>query len=234
MSGSVPADYQPILRRVGNVLIIVGVLDIGVLIYCILADIGYASSINILALIAGWLLRRSRLGAARLVTQAAAFILTAGGGAVLVLVVVGFPPEFWLIYPRLHPIQFLSLVAVIGALLALLVWILRELRSPPVLQARAAAERSTSPPRVSFGLGIALAVLLGVGVFGMQHSAPAIKAMSIAGKTFANGYHYVPLGVQRAAGRTVVRLAAFNKDEIRTMSVDSPTDPAQPGTAGQP
>jgi len=45
--------YQKILRNVGWALLWLGVVDVGVMIYCIANNIGYSSSFNIFAIIAG-------------------------------------------------------------------------------------------------------------------------------------------------------------------------------------
>jgi hypothetical protein len=52
------AEYTGILKRVGTVLVVVGLLDVGVMVYCILNKVPYGSSFNIFAVIAGVLLIR--------------------------------------------------------------------------------------------------------------------------------------------------------------------------------
>ena len=54
-------QHRSILARVGEVLLIVGVLDIGAMIYCIMKGISYASSFNIFAVWLGILLIRGSL-----------------------------------------------------------------------------------------------------------------------------------------------------------------------------
>lgn len=56
---------MPVLVRTGKVLITVGVIDIGVMIYCIANEISYSSSFNIFAVIAGFflMLAQQELGA---------------------------------------------------------------------------------------------------------------------------------------------------------------------------
>lgn len=76
--------YRDILRRVGYVLLLVGLLDIGWMVYCIVNGISYASSFNLFAAIAGILLIRGGLKTAAFVRKAAIFCLS----AVLALVVI--------------------------------------------------------------------------------------------------------------------------------------------------
>jgi hypothetical protein len=53
--------HQAILRRVGGVLVAVGLVDIAWMIYCIVHGISYRSSLNLFAVIAGVLLLRGSL-----------------------------------------------------------------------------------------------------------------------------------------------------------------------------
>ena len=59
--------YVHILKRVGGVLLVVGLIDIGVMIYCAVNRISYSSSFNVFAVIAGIFLLRGSLGAASIV-----------------------------------------------------------------------------------------------------------------------------------------------------------------------
>jgi hypothetical protein len=77
--------YQKILRNVGWALLWLGVVDVGVMIYCIANNIGYSSSFNIFAIIAGVFLIRGSLKAARLVAWFSAFLLSAFAGIALVM-----------------------------------------------------------------------------------------------------------------------------------------------------
>jgi hypothetical protein len=52
------APQGAVVRRVGAVLIVLGLLDIGLAMYCIANEIAYSSSLNIFAVIAGVFLRR--------------------------------------------------------------------------------------------------------------------------------------------------------------------------------
>ena len=61
-------EHLPILKRVGKVLIIIGLVDIAVMIYCIANSISYSSSFNIFAVIAGVFLYRGSLRTAVITT----------------------------------------------------------------------------------------------------------------------------------------------------------------------
>ena len=67
--------YLGTLKRVGVVLVLVGLVDIAYMVYCISRDQGYSSGLNIFVVIAGVFLWRGHLGAARIVAGFAAFFL---------------------------------------------------------------------------------------------------------------------------------------------------------------
>ena len=70
-------SYRSILRRAGLVLVAVGLIDIGWMIYCIVNGISYSSSLNIFAVIAGILLIRGGLRTAGIVRWLATFFVSA-------------------------------------------------------------------------------------------------------------------------------------------------------------
>ena len=60
--------YLTTLARVGLVLVVIGVIDIAVMIYCIVNGIRYSSSFNIFAVVLGVMLVRGNLRAASVVS----------------------------------------------------------------------------------------------------------------------------------------------------------------------
>ena len=76
-------DHLQIMGRVGKVLIVVGLIDICLMVYCIANGKGYSSSLNIFALAGGIFLWRGSMRAARLVTRYSAFVLAGGLGLCL-------------------------------------------------------------------------------------------------------------------------------------------------------
>jgi len=69
-------------------------------------------------------------------------------------------------------------------------WIYRRLRTPPVLTARAAIGRTTTPPNVAFVLGAVLVVLFAV-VMRLTFTGDVIaKALQLAQAQLGKGYKY--------------------------------------------
>ena len=54
----ITGEARMILRRVGLALIVFGLLDIGVMVYCIANGVNYSSSFNVFAVLAGTYVRR--------------------------------------------------------------------------------------------------------------------------------------------------------------------------------
>jgi hypothetical protein len=97
-----------ILKRVGAVLIIVGILGICWMIYCIENRISYFSSFNIFALIAGFFLYRGSLRAASVVRRVAAFVLSGATPMLIFGLPLVYPPPLALLEIRLAPVILLT------------------------------------------------------------------------------------------------------------------------------
>ena len=144
---STEASHRAILRRVGLALIIFGLIDIAVMIYCIANGLGYSSSFNIFAVAAGILLFRGSIRTTRLVTSAAAFFLSAFSLMSLLLLFGISDLEAGVFLGSLY---LLVLLGVLG----FLYWVYAQLRLEPVLQARRNAGLSDKPPKAAFIAGL--------------------------------------------------------------------------------
>jgi hypothetical protein len=155
-------QHLPILTRVGKVLLIVGALDIGVMFYCILNGISYASSFNIFAVCLGILLMRGSLWAAAAVRFFSAFLLAGGIGLIAVCPLL--QPISLTVAEVRHTSPFVVVLPLL--LLALSFWMARELNAEPVIGALEASGKSVSPLLVPVVLGFGLvAAVAGVVAF---------------------------------------------------------------------
>ena len=145
--------YRLILQRVGAVLVVVGLLDIAVMIYCVISGLSYSSSFNVFAVILGIFLYRGGIRAAKFATAAAAFFLAMGAWMLLLLVAnvasgtLDLLANSWVL---------VLLVAILG----LLYWIYRELRREPILAARRELGMTDTQPKLAFALGGLLPVFI--------------------------------------------------------------------------
>jgi hypothetical protein len=113
--------WRSILRRVGFVLIIVGLIDIALMIYCIATGRAYASSLNLFAVIAGFFLLRGGLRAAQLVAHFASFLFAATVSFVLAAPVL-VPFSFLVTLVRVHPLAAAAYLTFVALALFFLRW----------------------------------------------------------------------------------------------------------------
>jgi len=220
-------DARRILRKVGWVLLVVGVLDVGFMIYCILNRVAYASSFNILALIAAWFLFRGSLKAARVIAWFSAFMAASFTGFLLALPVL-FPPGLLLVYLRLHPVYVPVSGVVVVALIVMLVWIYRSLTSAPVRAAMNKAgvnlRRIWRRPVFGWVVGAALVVVLVVVMPLLTHGETARKARAQAAIQLGPGYEYFVGSMNvhwDSQGKHVeADVIAYTNHEIRDVHVE--------------
>ena len=213
-------DHREIMNRVGKVLIIVGLIDIGFMVYCIVKGRGYSSSLNIFNVIAGVFLWRGSLRAARLVARYSAFGLAAGVGACLFLMPFMRPAGLWAAEFYLQPVATSLSVVMMAVLLALLAWTYRELRAPTVLAALVEAGEDSRPPTRYFVIGAALPLVLAVVFHFTLSGAMGAKAIELAKAKYGVTYQYSPTSIRQGGDHTEVTLAAYNAHEIRTVTVE--------------
>ena len=215
--------YLPILRRVGSVLIVVGVIDVCVMVYCIVHRIAYGFSFNVFAIIAGIFLMRGSLRAAKLITRAAAFMLAGFLGIVLFWPLF-LPPGLVLAALRTYPVQFLAYLAFVTVLLGFLLWLVRQLSDETVL---AAGGRSANKIRSLLGpilAGAAIAVFVASMTALGERSDRAKHAEQIAAGDVGNGYKLYVTSMRTlrtTKGKTVSAVVfAWNDQEIRKIPVN--------------
>ena len=214
--------YLPILRRVGLALIVVGVIDVGLMIYCITHRMAYGSSFNVFAIIAGVFLMRGSLRAAGLIARAAAFMLTGFLGMVLTWPLF-LPPSLALVQLRIHRLEFMAFLAVFSAMLGWLFWIVRQLRSQSVLDAIARSAGKRPSLRGSILAGAAI-VMIVVTLSGFSHKSESTRrAEQIAARQVGEGYNLKVTEIRivwKTNGKTIYAMVkAWNDHEIREIPV---------------
>jgi hypothetical protein len=215
--------YLPILRRVGLVLIVIGVLDVGLMIYCIVHDIRYSSPYNIFAIIAGVFLLRGSLRGAALVSQAAALLL-----AVLIvgapLLLASVPAGLVLAGLRIYPLRVLADAARMAFFLGLSFWVFRQLRREVVLQAIVRSKGKIPPLRVPVLVGAALSIVLAATAALSLKSDRAKRAEQVAANQVGGGYNFLVTSMgtvwtSKGGRRSYAVVTAWNDHEIRKIPV---------------
>ena len=215
-------NYRSILKRVGIVLVAVGLVDIAWMIYCIVHRLAYQSSLNLFAVIAGVLLMRGSIRAAAVVRWFSVFFLTAGLGALFVWPAAE-PLDLTLTRIRLNPGGHVAAVALLVFILVLFYWAIKELGREEVRVASESAGLKRRDMRLPIGLGIALVVGLGVSLNVFLHGVSAERAKSMAAKEVGPGYrfHVRSLAISSVGDKKSVSgvVTAWNDKEIREIAV---------------
>jgi hypothetical protein len=216
-------QYVPIVKRVGAVLVMVGLLDICYMIYCIMNRIAYSSSLNIFAVIVGIFLVRGSLTAAAIVRWFATFSLSAACSSVIALLAIT-PLGLVLTYLRLYPRSAALDAAMVAVVLLFGLWIVHELSRRAVQSAMVSAGlrwRSIRIPAVAGAIMVAISA--SVVIIFIEHGASADRAKSMAKEQVGPGYSFVvsSLNFRRNDDGTSVtgEVTAWNEKEIREISV---------------
>ena len=213
---------QAILRRVGQVLMALGLLDVAVLVYGAVTGASWSSGLGFFAIAAGFFVMRGSLRVASVVRWAATFVASAGVALVGVWPWVQ-PLDLTLTLARLNPWTVTVAAAVSAALLAVLFWLVRQLGSAPVLLARTAAGRPVRRMRIPMLLGAGLTAGLAAIAITFAASATAVKARDMAAAQLGSGwrYHVTALNIRSTPQGTSVRgiVTAWSATEVRNVAV---------------
>jgi hypothetical protein len=214
--------HVPTLKRAGAVLIAVGLIDIGVMAYCIANEISYASSFNVFSVVAGVFLMRGSLRAASIVRSTCVFLLC---GVAAMAVAWPFLQPWDLTVAQLRQDAGSAMLAavVLLALCALMGWLVVTLGLPSVQAAQLASglrPRRLSVPMAA-GLGVVLLLGLSAHIFLFGESASKAKALAAQQLGDAYRYHVSSLSIANTRDGTTVKavVTAWNAKEIRDLPV---------------
>jgi hypothetical protein len=211
-------EVRQILHRVGLALIIFGLLDIGLMIYCIVNGVSYSSSFNIFAVISGIYLWRGHPWYVKWVTRAAGFY-AAAFCAMVPMAPFLFPVDLGVLELRLHPAGVIvGTVATIGVVV-FLVWVYRELRQAPVLAAYTVAGYSPGRFWVAPLCGAMLALGAGVLFIVLMHGDAEQTAIRLATVKTGPGYHYFMTRLSYVGDRGTAEVLAYDGQAIKTVQV---------------
>jgi len=213
-------SYMETLKRVGAVLVLVGMADVAYMAYCIGTGKSYSSGLNIFAVIAGVFLWRGHLGAAHLVTRFAALLLTGSIGTLLFLAPLLRPIDLWATQLRLNPTASILGFVMAVAMLVLLAWTYRELRSAPIIQALRSEGRSTAAPRSAMVIGAILPLVMAIFFHFTLGGEIGAKAIVLAKAQYGDRYKYSPTSISQGGDHVRATVAAYNDHEIKEVTVE--------------
>lgn len=205
-------------RKAGIVLLITGIIDIGVMLYCIANKISYSSSFNILAVIAGALLMKGGIKTARVVRWFSTFFVVAFIG-MLFLFPITMPVQLLVTQAKLNPAGTLGSYAFSIIFIGVLIWVYKQLSAPGALAKLEQAGYKTVKPKSALYTVLAIMVLGGVMFGFLFNSDSAEKAKTLAKEQLGDNYkyHISSLNISGNNGSAVV--IAYNSNEIKNVSV---------------
>jgi len=214
--------HLAILKRVGVVLIVVGLIDIAVMVYSVASGVSYSSSFNIFAVVAGIFLLRGSLRAASIIRLFATFLLTIFVLVPLVVLLLQ-PFDLTVTQMRLEPVTFLTAAVTLVVVIALLLWVVRELGRESVQTAFSNAGLKKRDMRNPAATGIALVVIVVGILFVMLNGKYRQVAETLAEQQLGPGYQFHLSSISTVStgtGKSVSAIVtAWNDHEIRKISL---------------
>lgn len=207
------------LRKVGWALIAVGIIDIAFMVYCIMNEIGYSSSLNIFAVIAGVLLVRNSMRTANVVTFFAAFMMSAAVGVVILFPLL-VPLDFLIALMRLSAESLILFALVAIAFFAFAFWVYRSLTAPEVMEARRTAGVNAKAPVGGFIVGGVLVIGLFTILTFATHGRSAAIAIEKASAKIGPGYKYYVTSMSWSGNSGRATVTAYNESEIREVKIE--------------
>jgi hypothetical protein len=219
-------DYHEILRRVGWVFIIVGLIDIAFMVYCILNKTSYHSNLNIFAVIAGIFLLKGSLKATRIISLFIALFIAGTLGGIVVMPFLS-PIDLLLTQVRLYPFSILIGVVNFFVFMAIAVWGYREITSAPV---RSAMDESRidytsflKKPALGFWVGGCMAVFMVIPMYLLMNGATATEVKQRAAVQVGNGYKFhiqsMNMSSNASSKSTYAVVTAYNNSQIKNVVV---------------
>lgn len=212
-------NWRTQLKRVGWALIVIGLIDIAYMVYCIVYRLGYASSLNIFAVLAGVYLVRGSLRTANVVRWFSAFILS---GVVGFLILLPFYEPWGLWVARFHQAPSETLVTIVVTLVVfgVIAWVCRELSSEEIAQAIQDAGIRMRPLSAALLAGTGIVVFVGGMLFFMLNGQDARRAISLATKIDGPNYRYTVTAISISDGYVRADVTAYRSNDIRSEHVE--------------
>ena len=210
-------------RKVGIALLVIGIMDIGYMIYSIFNGFSYTSSFNIFAVVAGIFLIRGNLIAA-LITR---FFVTFFAALVFGIVILYFyltPIDLIMVQIKLQSTSILSFALILSCVIAILIWMCIQFSTSESIQAFIGGGYKLSVPKlISFSAvaaGTLLMILIGV-FFNFFYSSEVItKAVKSAQDQYGNNYQYHVTSFNIENDYGIATVIAYNNEAIKTIEVE--------------
>ena len=206
-------------RKAGIVLLVIGILDIGVMAYCIANKISYSSSFNIFAVIAGILLIKGSVKTARVIRWFSAFFVIAFI-ALMFIMPITTPAKLLVTQFKVNTGGMLATYAISLLFIGILLWVYLQLSKPSALARLKDAGYKTGKPITALYAVLIMVALGGIVFFSIFNSESAERAKALAKEQMGPNYQYhiSSLNISGNSGSAVV--IAYNSSEIKYVKVE--------------
>ena len=182
-------DHIAILKRCGFVFFVVGLIDIGMFVFCAIHQIPFSSSLNVVGIICGIALMRGNLRVATFVRWLSLFV-AAISTAWVVIIPILLPLDLLRLGITFYPLPTMVCLTYILAAGLTFAWMADRLGSAPVELARAELGRRPINARIPVILGAVLPMIASALIIGLQRSDVGQRAITEAREAQGVEYRY--------------------------------------------
>lgn len=205
-------------KKVGVALLVIGVLDIILMIYCIINQIGYSSSFNIFAVIVGILLLKGSVKTACIARWLSVFFFIMFIGIIIGASLL-MPFDLLKLQIKLNTWSAIVFFLFMTFFLYFLIWIYRQLSSPHALRRLAQAGYATDRPLSAYLSATFLFIfMIGMFIF-LQGSESEKKAKELAQQQLGSGFQYYVSSISFSENSGQANVVAYSDKEIRNVQV---------------
>lgn len=205
-------------KKVGVALLVIGVLDIILMIYCIINQIGYSSSFNIFAVIVGILLLKGSVKTAHIARWLSVFFFIMFIGIVIGASLL-MPFDLLKLQIKLNTWSAIVFFLFMMFFLFFMIWIYRQLSSPHALRLLAQAGYATDRPLSAY-LSATFLFMFMIGMFiFLQGSESEKKAKELAQQQLGSGFQYYVSSISFSENSGKANVVAYSDKEIRNVQV---------------
>ncbi|WP_192022926.1 hypothetical protein [Shewanella sp. WPAGA9] len=176
-------------KKAAALLLLLGLIDIAVMIFCIINQTNYASSFTIFGVISGVLLLRGSLKTVQTLRWLSIFIS-------VLIVGISFdtlfttPPALLIALMKFSPLTVIGPICVAALLVAVFIWIYCQLSSQESLQLLVKANYKATQPKSAYLLGVIGLLVTFLGASEMVNGESAKKAIKLAQTQRGSAYQY--------------------------------------------
>ncbi len=195
-----------------------GILDVLLMIYTVMNESSYSSSLNIFAIAVGILLMRGNARTARVVRWMSGFLVISMMGALLILLAMT-PTGLFVTQMKLDAVATLMPFITTLIVMILMAWVFWQLSGGAQLEAMSASGFRTGPPFTAAVFGVLISAVLVYLLVIMLGGEQGDRARALAREQLGDGYayHVTSMNIVNDSGQAIV--VAYNNNEVQYVQV---------------